>query len=369
MNRLFPLFAALIFINIFIFPAREIQAAYPAGWTYSQRITVDFTKVAATLTNFVVLVNLTNANLKSAANGGHVTQDDGGDIRFENASDVKLDHEIEKYVATNGELIVWVKVDVLSATTNTVINMYYGSADTNNQWNTTNTWESSAKMVSHFNETSGGTNYDSTTNALNGTIEGASLITTGKVDGAESFDGSDDRVNYGDFDYFRSTYTIEYWFYVVNPASPSFQCIAARWSSVTTPYYHHRLRLGSTSFLQMNSGTATIGSLNVLASNTWYHAVATRDGAANLSFYLNGVFQGSGAIGALLDYSNNFVISDVNNSTRFKGMIDEMRFYTRVLSAEEILTQYNNQNSPSTFYSVGAEQRLNQGTIIKIRGS
>ncbi|MBU4200419.1 MAG: DUF2341 domain-containing protein [Verrucomicrobia bacterium] len=369
MKRLLQLFTTLILVNIFILPASESQAAlpFPKGWSYGQTITVDHTKVAANFTNFVILINLTNAILKDVTNGGHIAQSDGGDIRFENSSNVKLDHEIEKYIATNGQLVAWVKVDILSSNVDTVINMYYGSTDPNKQWNITNTWESRAKMVCHFNETLGDTNYDSTTNALNGTIEGASLITTGKVDGADYFDGINDRVNYGSFDYFRSTHTIEYWFYARTPGSPSWQSISAKFATASSVYYNHRIRFqSSSSTLILNAGSSNVSSSLIIQSNTWYHVAATRTPANLMSFYINGSLQGTTIAGELYATAANFYFADVNNGAWFRGTIDEARLYTRALSAAEILTQYNNQNSPSTFYSVGAEQRLNKGTFISV---
>lgn len=38
----------------------------------------------------------------------------------------------------------------------------------------------------------------------------------------------------------------------------------------------------------------------------------------------------------------------------FKGTIDEVRVSRRVQSEDELTTQYNNQNEPETFWSVGA---------------
>ena len=40
----------------------------------------------------------------------------------------------------------------------------------------------------------------------------------------------------------------------------------------------------------------------------------------------------------------------------FDGTIDEVRVSNASRSAGWILTEYNNQNSPSTFYSVGTQE-------------
>jgi len=371
MNRFFPLFAILLLANIIFVPAREVQAAYPTGWTYRQVITVDYTKVATNLTSFAVLVNFTNANLKSVANGGHVTQDDGGDIRFENASDVKLDHEIEKYVATNGNLIAWVEVDVLSSSVNTVINLYYGSTDPNKQWAVTNTWESSLMMVQHFKETSGGTNYDSTVNTNHGPIYGASLITAGQVDGADSFDGSDDYVLFTPSINFipvvNSTTTISLWLKpsLIDPGNH-----ANRAFTIARAVGSSSIIIGFANLTNMYvyDGTDIHNFSSNTVWNTWYHATLTYNGS-QFQMYANGIADGS-PFSQTLNAGDNTIPARIGTgvglSQYFHGIIDEVRIYNRALSPGEILTRYNNQHSPSTFYSVGSEQHLNKGTIIKI---
>jgi len=43
-------------------------------------------------------------------------------------------------------------------------------------------------------------------------------------------------------------------------------------------------------------------------------------------------------------------------SRTFDGVMDEVRFYNGMLSNAWIETEYNNQNSPSSFYTVGQEE-------------
>ena len=55
----------------------------------------------------------------------------------------------------------------------------------------------------------------------------------------------------------------------------------------------------------------------------------------------------------------------------WNGIIDECRISNSVRSADWIATEYNNQNSPSTFYSYGGENVYTQSTTIsavKVRG-
>jgi MSHA biogenesis protein MshQ len=85
--------------------------------------------VASDLVDFVVLINLTDADL--AAKG----QVYGDDIVFVDSDGQKLDHEIEYYNGTSGTLVAWVRIPSLSSTVDTTIYMYYGNADAFNQEN------------------------------------------------------------------------------------------------------------------------------------------------------------------------------------------------------------------------------------------
>ena len=48
--------------------------------------------------------------------------------------------------------------------------------------------------------------------------------------------------------------------------------------------------------------------------------------------------------------------SDSGGGSVFNGLIDEVRISNTARSPSWILTEYNNQNNPSTFYTIGSEQ-------------
>ena len=103
-------------------------APFDEGWQYRKEITIDATKVTANLTNFPVLIAITDTNLASDA------QPDGDDILFTGADGAtQLDHEIESYTDSTGDLVTWVEVPSLSSSTDTIIYMYYGNSGASNQ--------------------------------------------------------------------------------------------------------------------------------------------------------------------------------------------------------------------------------------------
>ena len=74
--------------------------------------------------------------------------------------------------------------------------MYYGNSGAANQQNAASVWDANYRMVQHLEKTSG-TYYDSTANNNNGSPSGVTQGAVGRIDGASSFDGTDDSINCG----------------------------------------------------------------------------------------------------------------------------------------------------------------------------
>ena len=180
---------------------------------YRMPITVQANQVSSgPHTNFPVLFNTTSTNLKSISNGGKVWNSNGHDIIFRGTDDTTcggylrspctLDHEIEKYDHTTGELVAWVRVP--SIANGTVIYVYYGNCAVNSSTqHASAVWDSNFKAVWHLKESGNGTvdEYDdSTSNANDGQGGGGTagsvptLTSSGKVNGAQEFDGTADYV-------------------------------------------------------------------------------------------------------------------------------------------------------------------------------
>ena len=83
----------LTFLSILFFsPLWALAGWYNSSWTYRKAITIDNTKVDANLTNFPVLISMTDPDLRDNA------QSDGDDILFTSSDGTtKLSHELEKY--------------------------------------------------------------------------------------------------------------------------------------------------------------------------------------------------------------------------------------------------------------------------------
>src|SRR5208283_4379664 len=96
--------------SLFLFlgmSVREVQAVYQ----YQKYITVNPGQVSGgPLSNFPMLFSVTDPNLATTANGGHVQNANGYDIAFRDSSGNFLAYEEEYYNAATGQLIAWVSV-------------------------------------------------------------------------------------------------------------------------------------------------------------------------------------------------------------------------------------------------------------------
>jgi len=354
------LLLVMVFFGVGPGVARADPGWYNASWAYRKQITIDHTKVAATLTDFPVLISLPSDS-GLAANA----QDDGDDILFTTADGVtKLNHEIETFNGTSGQLVAWVKVTGLSASADTDIYMYYGNSGAGNQENASFVWDSHYQMVQHLQETTGGANAikDSTANTNHGTdYNSPTLNAAGQINGGDSFDGSDDYIGVADDNSLDITasITLEAWIKPATVDTNHRRIVIKSHSSWAEPYYMYSLWVHSTGLgFGFYDGTsrrwATKGSIT---AGSWQYVAATYNGTEQ-RWFINGSSVGTENItGTIATNSEPLLIGKaLDATTLFHGTIDEVRISSTARSAGWILTSYNNQSSPATFYSLGAEE-------------
>ena len=338
---------------------------YDPSWLYRKKITIDSTKVTATLTNFPVLVSFTDADIKAGARA------DGFDILFTDSDEVtKLDHEIERWDSATGELIAWVRVPSLPDTTDKDLYVYYGNATASDQQNVTGVWDVNFKAVLHMDETvtdeqSSGTHQDSTSNnndgGQNNNDDSVAQIGTG-----QDFDGSSDRVVISDnasLDNTGTGFTVSAW---IQPdfiqTNASDRDVVDKWgSSAGWRLWFKELKDDFKFKVRPGGGTtATITTNLTWTAGTPHFLVGTYDGT-NVRIYWDGVQENSKAASGTLAANNADVSIGVNsgtsNGTPFDGDIDEVRISDAARSAGWILTEYNNQSDPPSFYTVGPEEQ------------
>ena len=337
---------------------------------YYRPITIDHNKVATTLSNFPMFFTITLDSLKTVSNGGkiHNTASGGAtgnltvpaDFYFASDSEGsnKLDFEVESYNPSTGKLEAWVKVPSLSSSSDTVIYMFYGDPSiTTSQENVAGVWSPNHKLVLHMYDQDSSHIKDSTSNGYVGTKEGDPIETTGKLVKAQHFDGSD-RINFGNNSNFNSWRTFCMW---IRPEviDNSEDVVVAVWSNSSNRWAFKvdaDAVPGDLAFYVTGSGWKDVGDLSL---NTWHFVVVTWSEDGTFRTYMNGnlVSTFTGDFGSGSDKPLIFGSFYSGNSTYgFTGILDEVRMRSDAASAEEITTMYNNQNDPSSFYSVGTEE-------------
>ncbi|UCE75245.1 MAG: DUF2341 domain-containing protein, partial [Methanomassiliicoccales archaeon] len=332
-------------------------------WAYRRKITIDHTKVVEDLEDFPVLIDITDSDLLSKA------QSDGDDIFF-TASDgeTKLAHEIERYTSGTGELIAWVKVPLVSSTQDTVIYMYYNNPNATNQQNSAEVWSNNYRFIGHLGETTGDT-FDSTSYGISATPDASiSRGETGQIGNAYLFDGIDAEVDFGpipdghlDFGYNSCTFSA--WVNINQTAD--YQDLVAKGgrSSSEGGYVLVYRPDGQMSYAAIADGSSRIQNEAYWINYTWVYLVGVCDRTNGiLRVYMNGVNHMEddnifipGSFGGIDGSANDFEIGD--NSDTPEGWIDEVRVSSGARSGGWIKTEYNNQFSPSTFYTVGVEEQ------------
>ncbi|MBI2024268.1 LamG domain-containing protein, partial [Candidatus Giovannonibacteria bacterium] len=215
-------------------------------------------------------------------------------------------------------------------------------------------------LVAHwkFDEGSGTTALDSSGNNNTGTLTNGPLWTTGKIGGALNFDGVNDYVRVNDpgagsvLD-LPGNFTISAWakfdaFPDVSPGKYP-RIVQKGFAAGDSGTWSLAIDTGGTpdnvvSLAVNGNGFFARGGTS-LSINTWYHIVATKNGAT-ATIFINGVQDGS--VGTFpsgnIDSNNaamDFGKSTGNSDGAMDGLIDDVRIYNRALSAQEISDIYN----------------------------
>ncbi|MHA2298335.1 MAG: DUF2341 domain-containing protein, partial [Candidatus Hodarchaeales archaeon] len=343
-----------------------------SGWAYKKNVTIDSNKVTADLTDFPILIDIYDADLHDLRK----VQADGDDIMFVSSSETQLDHEIELFDqagnGTHAHLVAWVKVPNLLASSDTTITLHYGNPVAVSQENPTGVWSNNYTGVWHLPEDPTGTIYDSTANNNDGTSSGSMTSddqVTGQIAGSLDFDGTNDDIDVGNLQTLAgsSGLTMSLWF--------NTNILPTANGNDDTLFMQHDdfaeqmgIRFDGNNdklmaYVETGNNAAEIPVFypGNLAINTWYYAVLTFDSGV-AEFFLNSTSKGtsdkSGSFTTVPDLTNNMIIGSFNAYSEdfFDGILDEVRISAIARSSDWIATEYNNQENPTSFISVGTEQ-------------
>jgi len=330
-------------------------------WQYRVKITVLATKVDADLTDFPVYVDLANLPAEFHA---HVNQTDARDIRVTKSDGTtEIPREVVFYDADTNTGELHFKGDILDGT-NVDFYIYYGNAGAtepavDSDYGRNNVWTSFGSVL-HLNESSGEPIESS--GKVSATNEGdLPDAKTGKIYNGQDFDGNGDYIELAnDSDLDCANQTISFWL-KADSLETTNRCFYARRTETTSGemIFHYTTStdtinwdtIGSTKRWNTGYKPPTDGSI-VLLHFTW-------DGSVK-RLYVNGSLQSNSASDAHTLLNANSVarigVDTISLQYYVDGVIDEFRLSGTKREAEWISTEYNNQSSPNTFYSVGEEE-------------
>lgn len=232
---------------------------------------------------------------------------------------------------------------------------------TRNGVNAADVW-SKYRAVYHYNQTTGTSLPDSTTNAYTATFtQGNGWTTSGQIGSAYSFNGVNDYASRGSILSTTPTnYSFITWVYPVD------------WTSSSSPaLYNHQeanrirniiYRSGTTvrSLVNVGSDTEATHPYTNISTGTWHLIASVWNGTHNL-LYLNGTqFAAVSASGSFSGGGANPIFNLGSNQGiggyYFKGYLDETRFTTTTLTGSQQTQMYQNALGTSGYGNVGASE-------------
>jgi len=370
------------------------------NFQYKISVTIQSSKVEGTgHDNFPMLFDSTDdTNLKNDLKqfpAGKVVRSDSYDIVFATGDSTEiLKHEKEDYDGTSGVYVAWVNIGTLNSGGKTIY-MYYGSSDVDNDdvtyitgTNKPLVWDTNFKMVQHLEEScaSSGCREDSTSNNNNGTPYSGIIITdlhtsSGKINGADDFDGTDDYVNVGSGSSLDNieVKTVSAWIELADNDDANAIVVKGSEPAQTGWFLFYdsdptRRRL---SFIQGWSGTmgewhTANGTIDV---DTMYHIAVTYNRSSTSNdpvLYIDGASMAvterdspSGTLGD--DGALDCYIAKYEGGLVGWGIIDEVRISNKARGDDWIKTSFNSMNDPDTFYSLGEEQTFVELSYFKAK--
>jgi len=387
------------------------QNWYHDSWEFRKNITLSLntaTGVNSDLTDFPVLISFTDTDLIQT------NESQGRDFVFtESDGTTVLSHEIEKFDNTTGEVIAWVKLPTMSASSTTEIYMYY-KGDTIG-FDSADVWNDDYVLVWHLNQTSTGTVgefHDSTSNGNDGRGGGGNKVgynaariphlTDGQIGNGQEFKGpttTGSGEGTGDMIWTHSLIqgmpsrdvTIELWVGDItnSPGTGSnyndmvgfctthTNQLKNQWSNHLVLWKAKDITMAAKRQHYVSNVGINVEGNNAASFTNWNHIVAVYNmkdadgtvGASNL--YVNGVLAASQTksqndnvvlrttdlrmvLGGDIDGASGNNCAKVNNE--LKGKVDELRISSGLRTADYAAATYYNQADPDTYTTVDVEE-------------
>lgn len=185
-----------------------------------------------------------------------------------------------------------------------------------------------------------GTTWSDLAGNNNGTLTNGPTFDSGNG-GSISFDGTNDRVDFNNFQLSSSDptqpYSINFWF---KKSSGSDGGIITQYGGNTSESTRFGIRINGEKLSWWKGGTYVLVSNKTITTNQWYNACFTKSSGGDLNLYINGVFDKS-STDSLSFEDYRIMIGAFNTIVAFNGYTSAINIHNRVLNISEILQNYN----------------------------
>ena len=180
------------------------------------------------------------------------------------------------------------------------------------------------------------------------TNNGTTTYATGKINNGAVFNGTSQWLSIADEAGLRysstQAFSISFWFKLDD--TTGVQTIISKWDNDATKDQEYVIYMnGTTLEFVVNGDTAKTVKISSLSADTWYHCVATAATNKVLNLYINAGTPATktSTNGFLTNYSE-FRVGQNTGTNYFDGIIDEIGFWNRVLTSDEVSELYNSGN-------------------------
>lgn len=236
-----------------------------------------------------------------------------------------------------------------------------------------------------MNEGSGSSITDNSGNGNSGTVSGATWVLQNPHNYVIDMDGTNDYVDLGSSVGNQSIRSIEFWFrpdVTINGSGSDYVALLARNDATENKEYGFYIsnqtgHVGQLVFFVRYSGTLreAYSTTTSWTGGTWYHVAGTIDATNGMTLYVNTSAQGTNTSGTGVISTTATEITALGrwgdaNIRHFDGKFDNLRFWSRTLSATEVAN--NDCAAPTNKTNLVAEYYFNEGggtTIVDNMGS
>lgn len=364
--RIFVVISLVLSLTLLVVNVKvHAEPLWLEGWNKRVELSIDNADIDESLTNFPVLIYLSNSSGRYNEDTTFIFDELQDNVNRKKIAVTTNDGvtecyvEIEEWNQTNEQAWLWVKVPNIDSVNDTALYLYYdvNQTDNTNYIGDTdsipaeNVWDSNYVLIQHLHETSG-IHYDSTSNGNDGTPQNnPNQDVTGKIGGADDFDGSDDDVNFGNGASLniRDEVTLEAWINMSqNPGSDDWYDVIGKPTYSLYLYSENGLEVFLSAYFKINGQNADVWDLGAtdINPNEWTRVVVTFDGT-DIKGYFNDQLDGTKKKAGTIDDSSSddlyIAYYSGEENYRFDGKIDEVRISNTARSLAWIGASYESE--------------------------